>query len=571
MKSAHWKDAMTYCTGIDRGKILTGIYTKKAVKRFLNELKCQNESSWPYQFVPEKAEEVIDFAESLTIPDFETEDKRLRLLPWMKFIYYNLFGWYYKDEPDRRRFRSAYVEVARKNSKTTSFLFPIILYDFLVTDAAESYFVTKDEKQANKAYKELLFIIKQDSELANSIEKTVTAITYQNSRIAFFSSESMGLDSYRNSCTVIDEFHDYDNDRAVTAASYGGRARKNRLVLIITSAGLRIDGPCYAENEKARKILNGITTDENYFTIIYAYDDNDDWQDPKNFIKANPSLGTILRQDILEADLNDALITPSHQADFKAKTCGIWTNASIRWIPLELWDKAQAKPALDFSRLANVETYGSIDLSVIDDFTVYTLCFYYDNCFYLKHRFYVPEETIPDRYSKENINITDWIDKGYVTVIPGATVNYEYLYNDLLNDYKLYYIKNIVYDPWHSDILIKRIEESLPHTALIPFSQSLQKMSQPTKNFEKLIKEGRIIDHNPVMRWMVSNAMVKPDVNNNYKPLKEYKSSCARIDAVITSIMAVDRCANELRQDDGERDFSSVLMLFGNPRSKVWA
>jgi phage terminase large subunit-like protein len=441
-------------------------------------------------------------------------------------------------------------------------LFPIILYDFLSTDAAESYFVTKDEKQAQKSYKELFFIIKSEPDLAPLVEKTVSAVTYRNSRIAFFSSESVGLDSYRNSCTVIDEFHDYDNDRAVTAASYGGRARKNRLILIITSAGLRIDGPCYAENEKARKILNGITTDDNYFTVIYAYDDNDDWKDPENFIKANPSLGSILQQDILESDLNDALITPSHQADFKAKTCGIWTNASISWIPLPLWEQAQNRSAPDFGTFEGAEAYGAIDLSVIDDFTAYTLCFYRDNLFYLKHHFYVPGDTVQERYLKENINLIEWIDQGYVTVIPGPTIDYEYIFRDLIEDDQRYLIKEIPYDPWHSAALIKRIEESLPHTVLIPFNQSMRGMSPPTKNFEKLIKEKRIIDHNPVMKWMVTNAVVRPDANNNYKPLKEYHSSCKRIDGVITSIMAIDRCDENTRPNDANADFEDILMLF---------
>jgi phage terminase large subunit-like protein len=87
-------------------------------------------------------------------------------------------------------------------------------------------------------------------------------------------------------------------------------------------------------------------------------------------------------------------------------------------------------------------------------------------------------------------------------------------------------------------------------------------MSQPTKNFEKLIKEKRIIDHNPVMKWMVTNAVVRPDVNNNYKPLKEYHSSCKRIDGVITSIMAVDRCVENTRPHDADVDFEDILMLF---------
>ncbi|MDR3170313.1 MAG: terminase large subunit [Treponema sp.] len=560
-KSHHLKEVMQYCADIRKGTIRSGIYTQKAVQRFLQDIKQQEAPGCCFTFIPENAEEVIDFAESLTIPDMQTEDKKLRLLPWMKFIYYNLYGWVYKAEPNRCRFRAGYVEVARKNSKTTSLLFPIILYDFLSTDAAESYFVSKDEKQSAKSYRELLFIIKEDPELSKAIEHTVTAITCQNSRIAFFSSESTAFDAYKNSCSVIDEFHDYDNDRAVTAFRTGGRHRLNCLVLIITSAGLNIEGPCYAENEKARKILNGIMTDESYFAIIYAYDEADDWQDPQNFIKANPSLGVILRPDILENDLHDARITPSHQADFKAKTCGIWTNASVGWIPLQLWEQGQHGAPPDFADFAGADAYGAIDLSVIDDFTAYTLCFYRAPYCYLKHRFYIPQDTVRERYLTENINITDWIEQGIVRAIPGPTIDYEYVLHDLESDAARYKIRELPYDRWQSDPLIEKIQIALPHTAVIPYNQSIQRMAQPTRIFEKLIKEQRIIDHNPVMRWMITNAVIKPDGNNNYKPVKEYNSSTKRIDAVITSIMAVDRCLANVHEPR-EVDFEDILKLF---------
>jgi phage terminase large subunit-like protein len=90
---------------------------------------------------------------------------------------------------------------------------------------------------------------------------------------------------------VINEFHDYDNDRVVSSFRYDGRVWKNSPVIIITSAGLDISGPCYAENEKPRKILNGVLTEETHFALIYAYDEKDDWKDSRLFIKANPSLG----------------------------------------------------------------------------------------------------------------------------------------------------------------------------------------------------------------------------------------------------------------------------------------
>jgi phage terminase large subunit-like protein len=87
-------------------------------------------------------------------------------------------------------------------------------------------------------------------------------------------------------------------------------------------------------------------------------------------------------------------------------------------------------------------------------------------------------------------------------------------------------------------------------------------MSNPTKEFEKKIFEDKIIDPNPVMKWMVMNSVIKPDINNNYKPLKEYKSSTKRIDGVITSIMSIDRCMQNADLIPANKDFENIMKLF---------
>nr|WP_230978158.1 terminase TerL endonuclease subunit [Treponema vincentii] len=454
-------------------------------------------------------------------------------------MYANLYGFYYKDNLERRRFRQAYIEVARKNGKTTGLLFPQILYDFLVTDAAESYLVSKDTAQAEKSFRELKAIIKADSDLTKVSECFTNSVLYQNSRIAFFSSESTAIDGYRNSLSIIDEFHCYDNDKIVTAFRYGSRARLNGLVAIITSAGLDISNPCYAENKKCKSILNNTLTDESYFGIIYAYDEKDDWKDCKNFIKANPSLGCILKPDVLESDLNDALITPSHQGDFKSKTCGFWVNEKSSWIPLNKWKQYEA---INYETLETLPCYGALDLSSVNDMTAYSLCWYLNGKYYFKHLFYIPEETVQERYRKENINFLEWIEKGYVKTTAGSTINYEEIYSDIVKDARRYRIEEIAYDRWQANFLIEKLNSSLPEITYIDYDQSLKNFASPTKAYERLALEEKIIDPNPVILWQLQNVMIKPDVNNNYKPLKEYKSSTKRIDGIITSIMARDRC-----------------------------
>jgi phage terminase large subunit-like protein len=560
--STYYKELITYCDNIRTGKILSGIYTKKAVKRFIADLDNQKDDGFPYTFIPEKAEEIIRFAETLIIPDMPTEDKKLKLLPWHLFIYYNLYGWVHKEDADRRRFRSGYIEVARKNSKTTSILFPMIIYDFLTTDNAESYFVAADGHQAAKSFKELSYIIKGDKDLKSIINETVYAITYKTSRIAFFSAETAATDSYKNSLSIIDEFHSYQSDKIVSAFRTGGRARKNCLTLIITSAGLDLSGPCYAENEKARKILNGILTDDTYFPIIFAYDDKDDWKDKFFFIKANPSLDIILKRGILENDLNDAVITPSHQADFKAKTCGIWTNDASNWIPAQKWDTDVRNTGMDKNNFKGDPCCGALDLSSVNDFSVFTLCFKKENLFYLYHKFYIPSEQVSEKYRLENINIQKWISEGLVTVIPGPVIDYDYIITDVLEAGKEYGLMEIAYDNWNSAEIIKKLEEQIPDAVLLEYSQSLKSMSNAVKGFERKIYEDRIVDPSPVSKWMIGNSVIKVDTNGNYKPLKEYKSSTKRIDSVITSIMAIDRAEQNDDTNTAAGDFNKILRLF---------
>jgi phage terminase large subunit-like protein len=166
-----------------------------------------------------------------------------------------------------------------------------------------------------------------------------------------------------------------------------------------------------------------------------------------------------------------------------------------------------------------------------------------------------------EKYKAENINIREWVERGIVTAIPGPTIDYDYVYEDVIADSKKFSIVEVCYDSWHSNNLIKRLDDVIPDVAFVEKNQSLKSMTGPAKNYERLIIEDKIVDPNPVSKWMVSNATIKIDANNNYKPLKEYKSSTKRIDSVITSIMALDRRVNS---DDVRpaRSFDDVLRLF---------
>lgn len=521
---------LNYCKDIKQEKIKSCVYIKLAVKRFESMLKKAPDdyiANWG------KLTEVVNFAESLFIPDI---NKNLSLLPWQVFAYAGIYLFTKKENDNAFLTQIAYIEVARKNSKTTSILFPAILYNFLATENAESYFFSGDEKQAKKTFEEITQIVKQSKELNSVCKCWSSSIVFKNSRISFFTSGTKKIDSYKNSFAVLDEYHEYLTDKPLQASLQGMRARKQGgQVLIITTAGLNVTLPCYYESMEAKSMLQGINkNDPAYFALIYTIDKDDDWKDAANLEKANPSIDLITNRKLLEQDLERAIKRPSTQANFLAKTYNIWRNAmGSNWIPPEVWIKQKNKT----SDYKNKNAVGAIDLSSIRDLTVFTLYWEDKGSIFAFHKVYIPEETLIERIQKENIGYAQWVESGIVTVTPGATIDYDFLIKDIVSISKECQLSKIAYDPWHAQSLIKDLEKELPaDVSLIEFKQNLASISEPSKLFEKNILDKKIVDKNPVMAWALSNVVIKADVNGNIKPLKLNEG--AKIDPVITSIMA---------------------------------
>jgi phage terminase large subunit-like protein len=551
------KAVLGYCEDILSKKIPSCVYTQKAVKRFLNDLKNEKTDDFEYYMDWPLVQKFYDFTKRLKLV---REKKYLGLLPWQLFVHANLLGWKDKHDAEKSRFRSGAVFVPRKNGKTTGIMYPLLLWDFLTTDSSEAYFFEKDERQAEKMFRDLKAICKNSEGLGSIVGDTGTNIYYKNSKVSYFSSETAGIDGYNPSIAVVDEYFCFQSDRPITAMRYGSRARKNGLVLVITTAGTDVSLPAYNEEEKVKKVLNGVLTDDTYFGILYGIDDDDDWKNSKSYVKANPSIDAIIDRKTLEQDMRDAMSQPSRQADYKAKTLNVWTNDSTNWIHLQKWDTAKRNATASVSDFEGQRCYAALDLSSINDFTAYTLCFERGGSFYLFHKFYVPSEQVLEKYRVENINIREWVGSGTVTAIPGPTIDYAFVQNDLCRDAERFDVAEVAYDRWQSNKLVDSLEEEIPRTVLVRFDQSLKQMSGPSKEFERLVLEDKIVDPNPVMKWMVGNAVVRPDVNGNFKPLKEYKSSTKRIDGVITSIMALSRCRENANTPSSS--FDDVLKLF---------
>lgn len=548
-----------YCRDVMDGTITAGTYTRKAVRRFLSDLKTAGS---PYIYDSGAAATLCSFAESLKPPDLG--GKSLVLLPWQIFCLSNLEGWRYRDEPDRKRFRSAYIEVNRKNGKTSGILLPLVLFNFLKYPASESYLVSSRDDLSEKTFKEVVAIVKADPSLDSLLDCLSLAITFKSagegSRLGFFCDGGKSVDGFRPRFYCIDEYHEYASDKMVESMRMGTRSKKDAQGVIITTADVNVDVPCYEQNLKARRILNSVQRQDDFFAIIYALDEGDDYHDPAVWQKANPSLPEIIDPSVIQSDIDDAELTPHKLPELKAKTFGIWGGGGEKsWMPIEVWQKNRTVP--DWDSFRGCEAFGGLDLAQIDDMAAFTLCFRKLSLRFFRHRFYIPYGTLMSRYRKENANFMDWVDKGIVTAIPGDTIDYAFILRDILADAETYDIRGIGYDRWQARDVVTGIESDRPDIPLIEVDQSLRKLSPLTKGYEKLVRDGRLVDPNPVMVWMVGNTIVKPDANDNYKPLKKSRNSCQRIDGVVSSIMAYGVSENEMfsAPASGPMDFDTLV------------
>jgi phage terminase large subunit-like protein len=151
---------------------------------------------------------------------------------------------------------------------------------------------------------------------------------------------------------------------------------------------------------------------------------------------------------------------------------------------------------------------------------------------------FIPAERIRERSRRDKVPYDQWARNGWVTAIPGPTVDYEVVRQALRAWCAAYDVQLIAYDPWNATDLVSRLEKQ-DGMVCVPMRQGFGALSAPTKSLEKAVLAQQLRhDGHPVLRWCVSNVAVESDPAGNLKPSKVL--STERIDAVVALIMAVD-------------------------------
>lgn len=537
--------AETYAQQVRTGNILTCEFVQLAVDRYYRDMDNALDKGW--YFDRKAAQRAISFIERLKHTKGQWAGLRFKLEPWQQFIIWNIFGWKMAD--GTRRFRYAYVEIARKNGKT-ALSAGIGLYMLFADGESrpEVYSAATVKDQARICFSDAVEIVKA-TDLKNYLTPYRNSIVYElkGGMMKPLSSDYGTHDGLNPSCGIIDEFHAHKDSGMFDVIKSAFGARKQPLMFIITTAGFNKAGACYAYRDNVIKILRGINEDDTLFGIIYTMDANEEWDNPQMWIKSNPNLGVSLFPNYLEDQVNDAKNRPEAVRNVMTKNVNLWVDAEKTWILDDAWMKCVGTTEIE--DLRGCECWGGLDLSNVSDITAFVLIFHENDKFQLLPFFWIPEEKMLEKIRKENINYDLWVKAGFVKVTSGNVLDYEFVKADILQIVEIYDLQSSAYDRWNSSQTIIDLQNE--GMECNPFGQGYGSMSAPSKEFEKLVLSEKI-EHfgNPVLRWMLSSTLIKTDPAGNIKPDKE--KSVQKIDGIVASIMALGEWMTAQAEDDND-------------------
>lgn len=511
-----------------------------------------------------KADRAVTFIENLCHTKGKWAGKRFWLLPWQEQLIRDIFGIVKPDA--NRQFRTAFVEICKKVGKS-ELAAAIALY-LLYADnepSAEVYGAAADRQQASIVFDVARQMVEKSPALmkrSKLMSATKRIVNYGNAGFyQVLSAEVGSKHGFSISGLVFDEIHTQPNRQLYDVLTkYSSDARQNPLHFIITTAGNDRHSIAFELHTKAIDILEGRRVDPTFYPVVYGLKDDEDWEDEANWYKVNPSLGYTVDIERLRDAYREAKQNPADEITFKWLRMNMWVSSTISWIPDAIFMKGNEP--IDMRLLEGRDCYAGLDLSSTGDITALVLIFpprNSDEKYILVPYFWVPEETIPQRVKANSVPYDVWEKQGHLLATEGNVIHYDFIEKFICDLGKKYHILEIAVDRWNATQMIQNLEGA--GFTMVPFGQGFASMSTPTKEFYRLLMEGQIIHGgHPVLRWMAGNVVIETDAAENIKVTKA--KSKEKIDGIVASIMALDRCIRNQGETQGSVYDERGLLVF---------
>jgi len=531
------KEYIQYCEDILTGKIVSCEAVYLQCKQFKE--RFNREDIW---FDYDTVDKRIRFVAKMHHWTGVHNGKPFNLLPWQQFAFAGIFGFKWVSD-NTRVTKNALIMPVRKNGKTTLMAaIALVMSTIDGENGAEVDFIANSSKQANigfSACKNLAESIDPNKIIFKRYRDSIK-VESTKSIIQVLCSDSMTLDGYNSSCTLIDEFHAAKDWELYNVMKSSQGMRTQPLTIVCTTAGFLLSGyPLFEMRKTCIEILKGRKTDDSQFSLIYELDENDDFRDRKNWIKCCPSLGQTVLESYIDDQIRAATNQPSLEVGVRTKNFNQFVQSSEVWLSDATIGKVMDD--VDLDDFIKEDAYAGIDLGSTSDLTCLTIMFPPNNKrkkwpdkFVFKTFEFVPQTTL------EGINGTKYVDwtKHCATfnITDGNVTDYDYILNVHIEMNKKHNLILTAYDSWNaSQYTVNATNAGLN---LVPFSQSLGNFNRPTKQLERLILSGQcVIDNDPCVRWCFGNVVMKYDHNENCKPTKTTREQ--KIDPIVSMCEAL--------------------------------
>lgn len=502
----------------------------------------------------ERAEGAVEFISLLKHTKAKWAGKPFILEKWEDRIVRDVFGTVGKD--GKRQYRTVYIEVARKNGKTTLAAAIALLMLFVESHAdpeSEIYSAAADRDQASLVFNQGASMTRKDPALlkrCNIIDSQKRIVYYPTgSFYRAIAADAPTAHGFNASCVIVDELHAQKKRDLVEALITSQAAREEPLTIFLTTAGYDFSSICYEYHEYARQVLTGVIRDDTFYPVIYAADQDDDWDKVGTWRKANPNLGVTVTKEFIRKEVRTAKKLPAYQNAVRRLHLNQWVQQAVRWIDMALWD-GNDNDVVDEESLFGRTCYGGLDLSSVSDITAWVMVFPRDDdpdVIDVVARFWCPEARLTDDTNRYRQQYEAWAREGFLQVTPGNAVDYAFVKAQILEDAQRFNLVDLNIDRLFQGYQVgaELAEEGL---TVVGMGQGFLSMAAPMKELERRLLEKRIRHGgNPVLRFMADSVVVKQDPAGNLKPDKA--SSQARIDGIVALVMALDRMVRHAGED----------------------
>ena len=484
------------------------------------------------------------------IPEGKFVGQPVILRDWQKKIIKGIY-----DSPTRR----AIISFGRKNAKTTLSCFLLLLHLCGPESKPNSqlYSAAQSREQAAILFALAAKVVRMSPDLASVviIRDTAQQLFCEDLGTLYRALSAEASTAYGLSpvFTVHDELGQVKGPRSelYDALETASGAQEEPLSIIIST-----QAPTDADLLSV--LIDDAKTgkDKKVKVWLYTADKDADPFGEKAIKQANPAYGDFLNATEVREQAESARRMPSRESNYRNLILNQRISQTSPFIPQPVWNACCGE--VDEGVFYSNPVYIGLDLSARNDLTALAIAAKdAHGIWHAKVEFFAPEIGVSDRALRDRVPYDLWADQGYITLTPGASVDYEIVARrlcDLSDDYD---VAAIAYDRWRIDVMkseLKRLERELP---LIEFGQGFRDMSPALDWLEGELLNLRVLHgNNPVLTWCASNAVAVRDPSGNRK-LDKSKAT-GRIDGMVALVMA-----GGVAHKTGEQNFE--LSIYETP------